>query len=230
MFNQTTSTLGRMVEIDWNSLFSNFFRMVRIKVACKDASKIPSKRLFEMRKNMYVIRFKVEGMSNQDEEDGDGGSGEDDQAEGDDQGIEELDHEMDLSRETPKPQQGGSGNSGQNSGMMGGSGSCKKVATWASLFQGDDISVYQRTPELGHYSCARLLREMETIEAEEDEDDLPADLCDAELVTLSASWCEKLSEVNQGSLLPSDLFHIPELEGMDVTFCLSETLIKVISN
>jgi hypothetical protein len=30
-FRQISSTLGDMVEVDWNSLFANFFGMVRIK-------------------------------------------------------------------------------------------------------------------------------------------------------------------------------------------------------
>jgi hypothetical protein len=45
-FRQIIFSLGKMVEIDWNSLFSNFFSMVRIKVACKDPTKIPKERLF----------------------------------------------------------------------------------------------------------------------------------------------------------------------------------------
>jgi hypothetical protein len=52
MFSQIASSLGRMVEIDWNYLFTSFFSMVRVKVAIKDATRIPSKRLFEMNKNM----------------------------------------------------------------------------------------------------------------------------------------------------------------------------------
>jgi hypothetical protein len=56
------SSLGRTVEVDWNSLFSSFFGMVRIRIACKDISKIPSKRLFEMRKLLYVIQFNVEKL------------------------------------------------------------------------------------------------------------------------------------------------------------------------
>jgi hypothetical protein len=35
--------------------------MVRVKVACKDPSKIPRKRLFEMKNKFYLIHFKVEG-------------------------------------------------------------------------------------------------------------------------------------------------------------------------
>jgi hypothetical protein len=49
-----------MIEIDWNSLFTSFFGMVRVKVACKDVDKIPQKRLFEMERLLYLVQFKVE--------------------------------------------------------------------------------------------------------------------------------------------------------------------------
>jgi hypothetical protein len=42
-FIQIISSLGKMIEIDCNSLFTSFFGMVRIKVECKDISKIPKK-------------------------------------------------------------------------------------------------------------------------------------------------------------------------------------------
>jgi hypothetical protein len=62
-FNQIASSLGRMVEVDWNSLFSSFISTMRVKIACKDATKISSKRLFEMQKKMYLIQFKVEKVN-----------------------------------------------------------------------------------------------------------------------------------------------------------------------
>jgi hypothetical protein len=39
---------------------SRFFSLVRLKIACKDASKIPHKRLYEMKQKMYVVQFTVE--------------------------------------------------------------------------------------------------------------------------------------------------------------------------
>jgi hypothetical protein len=33
--------------------------MVKVKIACKDVSKIPKKRLFEMKDDIYLIQFKV---------------------------------------------------------------------------------------------------------------------------------------------------------------------------
>jgi hypothetical protein len=55
-----SSGLGRMVEIDWTFLFSSFFNMLRVKIAVKDASKIPNKKLFEMKNQLYLILFRVE--------------------------------------------------------------------------------------------------------------------------------------------------------------------------
>jgi hypothetical protein len=77
-----------MIEIDWNSLFSSFFSMVRIKVACKDSTKIPKKRLFEMKNNLYVIHFKVEGQVDVGYDDGDDGEDKDDPGQGGDSRME----------------------------------------------------------------------------------------------------------------------------------------------
>jgi hypothetical protein len=59
-FRQVASSLGKMMEMDWNSLFASFFGMVRLKIASKDVSMIPRKRLFEMGGNLYLIQFKIE--------------------------------------------------------------------------------------------------------------------------------------------------------------------------
>jgi hypothetical protein len=61
-FRHISSSLGRMLEVDWNSQFSSFFGKVRMKIACKDVAKIPKKRLFEMNKKLYLVQFKVEGI------------------------------------------------------------------------------------------------------------------------------------------------------------------------
>jgi hypothetical protein len=98
---QIASSLGKMVEINWNSLFSSFFRMVRIKIACKDVTTIPSKRLFEMRKDMYVVQFRVEGAIADCVEEDDGGDN-DVQGDGEDPGMEEIDHDVVSEKDTQK--------------------------------------------------------------------------------------------------------------------------------
>jgi hypothetical protein len=62
--------LGKLLEVDWNSFFTSFFGMVRVKIVCKDVSKILKKRLFEMKENIYVVQFKVEGAGGQKELEG----------------------------------------------------------------------------------------------------------------------------------------------------------------
>jgi hypothetical protein len=44
--------------------------MVRIKVACKDVSKIPRKMMFEMKERIYLVQFNNEGKSGLREYDG----------------------------------------------------------------------------------------------------------------------------------------------------------------
>jgi hypothetical protein len=96
-FRQIASSLGKMLEIDWNSLFSSFFRMVRIKIDCKDTSKIPKRMLFEMDNKFYLIQFKVEGSA-EAEEDGTVDRGDDngDPSKEEDTWMEELQHDSML--------------------------------------------------------------------------------------------------------------------------------------
>jgi hypothetical protein len=96
-FRQIASSLGKMLEIDWNSLFSSFFKMVRIKIACKDTSKIPKRMLFEMDNKFYLIQFKVEGSA-EAEEDGavDRGDDNGDPSKEEDTWMEELQHDSML--------------------------------------------------------------------------------------------------------------------------------------
>lgn len=39
-FRQVPSTVGKLVDVDWQSLFASFFAMVRIKVKCRDPSEM----------------------------------------------------------------------------------------------------------------------------------------------------------------------------------------------
>jgi hypothetical protein len=135
-FNQIASSLGKMVEVDWNSLFSSFFSMVRVKIACKDATKIPNKRLFEMQKKMYLIQFKVEKINADDEEDGGGDDSNNDFTADGDNGMEELDHFETYPKIAPPPkeQKQHDNTPAQGQTSSGAGGSSKRVATWARLF------------------------------------------------------------------------------------------------
>jgi hypothetical protein len=75
--------------------------MVRVKVACKDSSKVPKQRLFEIQKSLYVVYFKVESSKVLDEN-GDEDGGDDMNSGVDDyNGDEEIDHDLeDLDKPT----------------------------------------------------------------------------------------------------------------------------------
>jgi hypothetical protein len=89
------STLGKLTEVDWQSLFGSFFAMIRIKIKCRDPSKVPKKRIMEMKDEIFLISFKTEGFEQiaegEKRENDDGDGGDDDNLEEDDLLDEEED-------------------------------------------------------------------------------------------------------------------------------------------
>ena len=59
---EIASSLGKILEVDWHTLFSTFFTVIRVKINCKDPNKIPEKRIMEMDDKLYMINFKVEDL------------------------------------------------------------------------------------------------------------------------------------------------------------------------
>lgn len=93
MFAQVALGFGLMTEVDWGTLFKTFYQMVRIKVACKDVSKIPHERLFEVNNKLFLISFIVEGQEVQiGDKKNDRGDEDEDDGKGEDQEIEDLDN------------------------------------------------------------------------------------------------------------------------------------------
>jgi hypothetical protein len=85
------------MEVDWHAFFTSFFTMIRIKINCKDPTKIPMKRVLEMNNQLFLINFKVEDFEQEqvdpeekDNGDEDGGDSEEENMEGDDLLGEEL--------------------------------------------------------------------------------------------------------------------------------------------
>ncbi|OEL36880.1 hypothetical protein BAE44_0002101 [Dichanthelium oligosanthes] len=50
------------MEIDWQTFYSRFFSKIRIKINCKDPSKIPRQRVVEMDNQLYLLEFTVESF------------------------------------------------------------------------------------------------------------------------------------------------------------------------
>jgi hypothetical protein len=51
------------VDVDWGGIFKFFYEVVRVKLAVKDSTKIPEKRIVVMRKKFYQLLFEVERAS-----------------------------------------------------------------------------------------------------------------------------------------------------------------------
>lgn len=48
VLDQVSSSFGLLEEVDWQGLFQSFYEVVRVKIKCRDFSKIPKDRLFCM--------------------------------------------------------------------------------------------------------------------------------------------------------------------------------------
>ena len=55
-----------MVEVDWQGLFNSFFSSVRVKIQCKDPTKVPKKRIFVFKDKLYLLCFTTEGFDQLD--------------------------------------------------------------------------------------------------------------------------------------------------------------------
>jgi hypothetical protein len=47
-------------DVDWHGLFSSFYEIVRMKIKCRDSTKIPNESLFSIDKKLYKIAITVE--------------------------------------------------------------------------------------------------------------------------------------------------------------------------
>lgn len=97
VFQQIGSSLGKLVDVDWHSMFSSQFEMVRLKIKCKEPTKIPSQRVLEMNDQSYMFYYFTEGFEQiqkkEKKDDDDGGE------DGDDQKLE--DEEPNLDEDDP---------------------------------------------------------------------------------------------------------------------------------
>jgi hypothetical protein len=93
VFAHITSSFGILREVDWSTLFKSFYASVRVKISCRSPSKIPSVRLYEMDKKLYMIVIIAEGYEKHVAEDKtDNGDDQDDDDEGaNDDDFDDLD-------------------------------------------------------------------------------------------------------------------------------------------
>jgi len=217
--NQVASSLGRMIQIDWQTLFFCFFCSVRVKLQCKDPSKIPKERLFVFKNKIHLVMFTAEGYEQEDNT-SDGGSDKgDDNSKKDDKPLEEQlsDDDKGSSKgkgeEDAEKEQNGSisKNLGSKSASVGGR-NVKRV------LQFDAMEKQQLKESM---ECAKLLNAMELDDEQDmaDEGDINLNLeiqQDEELCQLPEEWIFDLGR-DQTESLSSKMHEEARRDGMNIS-------------
>jgi hypothetical protein len=144
--------------------------MVRVKVQCKDPTKVPRARIFVFKNELYLINFKIEGFEQIENS-----------TDGDDGGVEELENDdddllddlaKDKAKENespkgkedlePKEGEGGGPPAGEQQRSKSGNGGSKSVKR--ALFFDEDDDLSQKVAG----ECVSLLEAMD-LDGEDDE-------------------------------------------------------------
>lgn len=236
--------MGKLVDVDWHSLFASFFAMVRIKVKCRDPVKIPPKRLMELN-DLFIIHFKTEnhvqvvGKSGKEE----GGDGGDDDGNLDDDSVpgeEDRDKghggESPKSSEPPDPNPNSQENghaTKENLDKQGHSSGGKTVRNLSQLFALEFLDKEANSKDM-ESSCINLLRAME-IEDRDEVDDAVTDFItnnEEEDLSLPGEWLFDCTGTEHQDPQPSGVEDIPTSEavpmGVDAEVKKSEALQEVV--
>jgi hypothetical protein len=123
LFDQLASSYGLLMDVDWQGIFSTFYETVRMKIKCRDVTKIPRERLFCMDKKLYKVTItveqpKIEDVGKKDDGADDGSGKGHDGADNDNfDDVDDLDDEKPQGRSMDVHQsnkQGGSTHKGQS--------------------------------------------------------------------------------------------------------------------
>jgi hypothetical protein len=221
VFQQVASSLGKLTDVDWYSLFSNQFAMVRLKIKCKNPSRIPIERVLEIQDELFLLSYKVEGYKQQQNSEGKDGGDED----GDDPDTDEDEDLLkdDLEDLKKKNQPSSSGNDGskeknptpqmQKRGGQGGqqdvqSQTMKTIPNIVAIVTGmDDNKDPQEEPNRNF--CINLLRDTE-LDDRENEDEKQeheqGDLADQEFETSKTH----MHEIGEDLEAEQEQLHLPE--------------------
>jgi hypothetical protein len=64
-FAQVASLIGILMDVDWAALFKSLYAHVRLKIAIRDISEVPSGGIVEMEQKFYMLSFTIEDGNNE---------------------------------------------------------------------------------------------------------------------------------------------------------------------
>jgi hypothetical protein len=173
---QISTTLGVLVNIDWQGIFRSFYKEVRVKVSVRDKSKIPSNKLFEMEQCFFLIDFFVENEGETIEVDED-----DDEDPGQSNERDKLEDDAEIGddfKAFDKSNSGGNNNKMGTDPSFSGGRSVPRYATQLALESSVQAKVFGKEPLIPIESALVLRSAEENIgknllqnfDDEEDED------------------------------------------------------------
>jgi hypothetical protein len=70
---RVSTSLGILIDVDWHEIFRSFYRVLRVKVAVRDVTKIPTSRLMEFGGRNFMLSLSVchDPIGDEANEDGD---------------------------------------------------------------------------------------------------------------------------------------------------------------
>jgi hypothetical protein len=77
VLDQFASSYGFLEEVDWQVIFKSFYESVRMRIKCRDVTKISRERLFCIDKKLYKIEITIDLPRVLNLERKDGGDGDD---------------------------------------------------------------------------------------------------------------------------------------------------------
>jgi hypothetical protein len=56
---RVATALGIPIDVDWHEIFRSFYRVLRLRVAVRDISKVPSSRVMEFGGKLYLLNLSI---------------------------------------------------------------------------------------------------------------------------------------------------------------------------
>nr|XP_045088539.1 uncharacterized protein LOC123497003 isoform X2 [Aegilops tauschii subsp. strangulata] len=119
VISQIAYILGILVNVDWHEIFRSFYEKVKVQIAVRDVSKIPTERLIEIDKELFLISFMVDTAPHLEaaaHNDGGSDKTDEDLLEGDPEKVLQMQgpKEMETDRDKDKNKRGSAKGPSQN--------------------------------------------------------------------------------------------------------------------